>query len=374
MERLKLALTSRDRGLEWPELVLPSQAVSRRQDGSLIVEVTRPRTPEPARIPVRMNEANREFLAPNVYVQSDQAELRDMAARIIGPETDLLAAALRLRRWVADNMTFDLGIALAPSSEILRDKRGTCVGYATLLAALARAAGIPSRVVIGYVYALGMFGGHAWTEIETGGEWIPLDAALPSSGVADAARLGLAATSFRDGAGSFGSGPANRLFGQIDLRVLEFALAGEPVVAVPEGAPPYRVSDDLYENPGLGLSLRKPAGFTFSELDAVWPDSTLLSIEGPAGTTAVLSEGFPKPWSNSAEFASEAFGAAGIRSKPIAVERLGRPAYLSRSPEKTGLVVFDGPQAWILTAKGIDAGRVLDDLAAGWTLGAHRKR
>ena len=44
-------------------------------------------------------------------------------------------------------MTFDLGIALAPSSEILRDRRGTCVGYATLLAALARSVGIPSRVI-----------------------------------------------------------------------------------------------------------------------------------------------------------------------------------------------------------------------------------
>jgi hypothetical protein len=338
------------------------------------VEVRRPRSPRPARFPVLPEGSNREFLAANAYIQSDEPRLKALAARVIGPETDLFAAALKLRRWVADNMSFDLGIAMAPSSEILRSRRGTCVGYATLLAALARASGIPSRVVIGYVYAQGMFGGHAWTEIGAAGEWIPIDAALPSAGVADAARLGLAATSFRDGSGSLGSAPAARLLGRIDIRVLEFAFSGGPAVSLAREDRPYRISGDLYENPGLGMAFRKPAGFSFTKLDAVWPDPTLLAVESADGTTAVLSEGAPKPWTDPAEFASEALAAFGIRSKPVATERFGRPGFFARTPEKTGLLVFDGPQAWILTVRGTNAPRVMDDLIAGWTFGALRTR
>ena len=120
-------------------------------------------------------------------------------------------------------MTFDLGIALAPSSEIFRNRRGTCLGYATLLAALTRAAGIPSRVVLGYVYALAIFGGHAWTEVLVDGAWIPVDAAIPASGVADAARVGIIATSFGDGAGLLSGGAGLKLFGQVDIKVLEYA-------------------------------------------------------------------------------------------------------------------------------------------------------
>ena len=354
IDRLTVRLTARDPGWKWPEIKLPTETVRAAGDGTLEVSVLRPAPPGALTIPVPVTDANREYLEANAYVQSDQVELKALASEILGGEKTLFAAALKLRRYVADNMKFDLGIALAPSSEILRDRRGTCVGYATLLAALARAAGIPSRVVIGYVYAQGMFGGHAWTEVLADGRWIPIDAAIPSTGVADAARIGLSAASFRDGAGSLAAGPATKIFGQVSLRVLEFRLAGGPVVSVPQDQKPYRVAGDVYENPGLGMTFRKPAGFTLSKLDSVWPDPTLLALENADGTTAVLSEGSPRPWMSSAEFAAEVFAGAGIRSKPIAADRLGRPAFFARTPTMTGLVVYDGLQAWILTVKGIE--------------------
>jgi len=368
IERLTVRLAKKTPGLAWPEINLPSQSTRVQADGSLEIEVKRPAAPSPAPFPVRLSEANREFLEANAYIQSDEPGLKDLAGKIIGGEKELFAAALKLRRWVGENMTFDLGIAMAPSSEILRDRRGTCVGYATLLAALARAAGIPSRVVIGYVYAQGMFGGHAWAEILSGETWVPLDAAIPSVGVADAARIGLAAASFRDGAGSLGSGAAVRIFGQVDLRILGFTVEGGAPVRVPADAAPYTMSGGKYENPWLGISLEIPASWAASKLDAIWPDSTVLVADGPGGTRAVLSEAYLRPWLTAAESSGQIFAANGIKEAPRQADWKGRTAYRAGTATSAAMIIFDAPEAWILTVSGPSAPAVLDQMLAGFSL------
>lgn len=368
IERLTVRLTGKAPGRPWPEINLPSQSTRVQADGSLEIEVKRPSVPAPGLFPVRLSPAIREFLEANAYIQSDEPGLKDLAGEIIGGEKNLFAAALKLRRWVAENMTFDLGIALAPSSEILRDRRGTCVGYATLLAALARAAGIPSRVVIGYVYAQGMFGGHAWTEILSGEAWVPLDAAIPSIGVADAARIGLAAASFRDGAGSLGSGAAVRIFGQVDMKILGFAVERASPVRVPAGAAPYTMSGDQYENPWLGIRLEIPASWTVSKVDAIWPDPTVLVADGPGGMRAVLSQAYPRPWLTAAESAGQIFAATGFKEAPRPAEWKGRTAFRARTATSAAMIVFDGPEAWLMTVAGPSAPSALDQLLAGFSL------
>ena len=44
---------------------------------------------------------------------------------------------------------------------------------------------IPSRVVVGLVYAerFGAFGGHMWTEAWLDGQWVPLDGTLGAGGI-----------------------------------------------------------------------------------------------------------------------------------------------------------------------------------------------
>src|SRR2546426_204084 len=64
----------------------------------------------------------------------------------------------------------------APSArEVLAARRGDCNEHAVLLAALARAAGIPARVVAGAIYLDGAFYYHAWTELWLG-TWVSADA------------------------------------------------------------------------------------------------------------------------------------------------------------------------------------------------------
>lgn len=52
---------------------------------------------------------------------------------------------------------------------------------------------------------------------------------------------------------------------------------------MPHVAKPFTIAGDTYRNPWLGLTVTKPASFRFTELESVWPDSTLLAIKGPDG-------------------------------------------------------------------------------------------
>ena len=119
-----------------------------------------------------------KFLDANVYIESDDAEIRALAKKIVGDETKSTVAAMRLESWVFRNVrSKNLETAFATAKQVLRSREGDCTEHAVLLAALARAAGIPSRVVAGLTYHRKRFVGHMWTEVWVG-EWMPLDATI----------------------------------------------------------------------------------------------------------------------------------------------------------------------------------------------------
>jgi len=370
LEYLKVRLVHRKPELGWPEIKSPYQTVLSKSADSLILEIKRPKPSEKAAgLPVAMNENNKQFLLPNAYIQSDMPELQALARTIIGSEKDTLKAALKLERWVTENMKFDLGIVLAPSSEIFKNRRGTCVGYATLLAALTRAVGIPSRIVMGYVYVLGMFGGHAWTEIWIGESWIPIDAAIVAQGVADAGRLYFIASSLYEGAGSLaGGGAGQQVFGQVDIKILEYAGPDGKKVTVPEAARPYSINGDLYANQWLGLELLKPPDSKFAKLDLVWPETTVAVIEGPKGEKVELQEHYLLPWKAPQDSAREILDRLNIRGKAREQKVSGRPAIILEAKTKAAMVIIDKPEAWVLIAEGNEAPKWLARAAAGLKL------
>jgi transglutaminase-like putative cysteine protease len=55
---------------------------------------------------------------------------------------------------------------------------GDCNEHAVLFAALARATGVPARVVAGTVYVDGSFLYHAWNEVWLGNGWVSLDTTM----------------------------------------------------------------------------------------------------------------------------------------------------------------------------------------------------
>ena len=294
IDTLRVRLALMDSGGRLPDLEGPGQRVVARVGNGGTIEITRRYPRGRATFPVAATPVLREYLEPNAYVQSDEPRLVALAKRVVGTERDLFTAALALERWVADSMHFDLGVAFAPSVEVFERRRGTCVAYATLLATLTRAVGIPSRIAMGYAYVNGIFGGHAWAEVLVGEDWIPIDAAIVARGPADAARFAFAWSSMAEGPGSLTSGPALELYGRLRATVESFTIAGAKR-DVPLDAKPYVIDRDRYVNEWLGMEVTKPAGFRFVELDETWPSKTIVGME--RGTERVrLLQSLRAPW------------------------------------------------------------------------------
>ena len=124
--------------------------------------------------------------APSSMIQSDDPAIVDMAREARGRQTQPLAVALALEKYVhAAVNKIDFSQVLSSALEVARTRRGDCTEHAVLLAALARASGLPARVAIGLVYVQDKqaFGYHMWTEVFVDGRWLPLDATLGKGGI-----------------------------------------------------------------------------------------------------------------------------------------------------------------------------------------------
>ena len=69
-------------------------------------------------------------------------------------------------------------VSIPNALQVLDMGAGDCNEHAVLWAALARAGGLPARVVAGAVYANGAFFYHAWDEAWLGSSWVSVDPAF----------------------------------------------------------------------------------------------------------------------------------------------------------------------------------------------------
>jgi hypothetical protein len=115
-----------------------------------------------------------EDLAPTAFLQSDHPRIRATARAAMGQEHDALRAVTRLNDWVYQTLRKVPTISIPNALQVLDMGEGDCNEHAVLFAALARAAGIPTRVVAGAVYLDGAFLYHAWCEVWLD-QWVPID-------------------------------------------------------------------------------------------------------------------------------------------------------------------------------------------------------
>ncbi len=114
----------------------------------------------------------------------------------------------------------DYAHGFASAAETIDSGAGDCTEHALLLAALARARGIPARVVTGLVYVDRKFLFHMWTKVYIDGRWIPLDGTLARGGIG-AAHLKLSHSNLQ-GASAFGSMlPVAQVAGRLKIEILE---------------------------------------------------------------------------------------------------------------------------------------------------------
>ena len=100
-----------------------------------------------------------------------------MVEMIGGNERRALRLARRLNDWVYKNIEKRPIPGMPSALDVLAARQGDCNEHAVLMAALCRAAGIPTRVVAGLVYLRGRFYYHAWNELYLN-DWVPVDATL----------------------------------------------------------------------------------------------------------------------------------------------------------------------------------------------------
>ena len=117
------------------------------------------------------------FLQPTAFMQSDHPSIKTLAARIVGAETNAMKAAVKLKDWVHRELAKEPTVSIPNALEVLQAKKGDCNEHTVLFNALARAAGIPAKTVVGVVYLRGAFYYHAWSEIWLG-RWVALDSVL----------------------------------------------------------------------------------------------------------------------------------------------------------------------------------------------------
>ena len=174
----------------------PTQQVVRTSADSAQVTVTALPIPRFA----RLRKTAPEFLADTRYLQHSDARVREHARHAAGNETDPGRIAVQMERYVYEHLAKkNFSTALASAAEVAEKLEGDCTEHAVLLAAMLRAAKIPSRIAVGVVYVdrLESFGGHMWTEAFIGDQWIPLDATLGLGGIG-AGHIKLGESSFAD--------------------------------------------------------------------------------------------------------------------------------------------------------------------------------
>ncbi len=158
-------------------LVLPADGRQSYSKSALVIERETVTRADSFELPYRGGDKDFD-LAATAFVQSEHPRLLETADRILDGETDARNAAVRIRRWVFRTIEKAPVASIPNALQVLEMGRGDCNEHAVLFAGLARAAGLPTRVAAGVVYAEGVFLYHAWNEVWLGEKWVSVDAAF----------------------------------------------------------------------------------------------------------------------------------------------------------------------------------------------------
>ncbi len=115
------------------------------------------------------------YLQPTQFLEVNDPEIVRLAREITkGAKTDL-EKAKRIFEWVYKNLEKRGSVTIPTAKQVLRDRYGDCNEHATLYAAFARAAGIPTEIMVGLIFQGDGFYYHAWNVSWIGGRWVPVD-------------------------------------------------------------------------------------------------------------------------------------------------------------------------------------------------------
>jgi len=196
----------------------------------------------------------KKYTDAELMIESDNPLIVSEASRITHGSKDSWEAAVRLSKWVAENIAGAIPGGIS-AINTMKTKEAECGGHSRLLAAFCRAVGIPARIVVGCMYTAyysGGFGQHAWTEVYMGENgWVPVDATINESDYIDAGHIRLG---------------ENATFRPVKMDIIDFKCRSTDTEAsIPEWFRPllgsymnveqHRLFKIIYRNDGLAMDI-----------------------------------------------------------------------------------------------------------------------
>lgn len=142
---------------------------------------------------INKDTRDESYLLPSPFVQSDDPQIIALANKITAGKTTDLDKIKAIHDWVATNIAYDtvdyfsgnIDNVDCSSLAVLNSKQSICEGYADLFAALARAVGIPTKVIEGVAIWANIGqrwqdvdttkSNHAWNEVNIDSKWMTID-------------------------------------------------------------------------------------------------------------------------------------------------------------------------------------------------------
>ncbi|MDK1021537.1 MAG: transglutaminase-like domain-containing protein [Candidatus Hydrogenedentes bacterium] len=192
---------------------IPSGTIQKHlHDGEYLIDV-----PGPPEGPVELGEgsAHAPFLAGDPFIQVDNERIVAHTLGVVGAAEDPWEKSRRIYDWVYANIRKMPVLSFPSALDVLESREGDCNEHTVLFAAMARTAGVPTRIAIGVVWSeeLNGFYYHAWPEVFVG-HWVPMDPTLGQE-IADATHIKLLE-------GSIESWPKlTPYLGQLQVEILE---------------------------------------------------------------------------------------------------------------------------------------------------------
>jgi hypothetical protein len=136
-----------------------------------------------------------QYLSSTTKIFANDPEIAALASGIASGKGTELEAAAAVVSWVNDNVRYvkknetDV-YSVKTAREVFDSREGYCGEYSVLAASMLRSLGIPTKYVIGYVYAGNEWLLHAWTEFYVPGSgWVPADPTYGQVGYLDATHV-----------------------------------------------------------------------------------------------------------------------------------------------------------------------------------------
>jgi transglutaminase-like putative cysteine protease len=196
----------------------PSDAWQRCTAGQpeILCEIGRAARPAAADAAPPPEKLRARYLEPSIAVQSRDPIVRRLADTIAGGSTSDEERIARILQWLDQNIE-KAPIDVFSAIDVLQQRKAECQGHAYLYTALARATGVPTRMVNGLVYSEDFRGFlyHSWAESLVGDNWRVVDPTFGQA-AADATHIKLV-----EGENLADLIPLTEWVGKVKIRVLD---------------------------------------------------------------------------------------------------------------------------------------------------------